>query len=109
MIFLLTFSLFLLACILYIFLSPLPQKHQYVEDFYEKQRRQRWEEREQRALQSLASKKETALKKEREQAKREAHAERTKRNTLRREEACLEYSLKKWGHPPYPDLLLKPK
>ena len=95
------YILFLLTCMLYIFLNPFPPKEKVVvESYHERYRREFLRERKRRALQANASRKETALKKERERVKREAHAERTKRNALRKEEARLEYSLRIWGRIP---------
>lgn len=97
---LLLFVLFLFVCILYILLNPFPPKKVIVEGWYEKRRREYWEERKRRKLQSEASKKETALIQEKDRVKRKAHAERTRRNALRKEEARLEYSLRTWGRLP---------
>lgn len=95
------FVLFLIASMLYILLGiAITEGKVVVESYHERYRREYWEERKRRTLQSNASRKETALKKERERVKREAHEERTRRNTLRKEEARLEYSLRVWGRLP---------
>ena len=55
--------------------------------------------RRRKAHQSLLSRRETMEKEAREAAKRAAHEERTLANKKRKEQARLEYSLRKWGVP----------
>ena len=71
---------------------------------YQALKQKEWEEwkleKERRRLQAIETKKRQAQKAAMKAAKRAAHESRTLANKKRKEQAKMEYSLRKWGVPP---------